>query len=90
MTVYTVLTIVLITVLATLTTLAIFLGLANWIGAFYVVRCSECRHLTFSSANRSQASFPQCRHAVLTHPFDALAHRDSRGDVRVAGDRLRY
>lgn len=90
MTVYTVLTIVLITVLATLTTLAIFLGLANWIGAFYVVRCSECRHLTFSSANKSQASCPQCRHPVLTHPIHALAHRDRRDDVRVAGDRLRY
>ena len=90
MTVYAVLTIVLITVLATLTTLAIFLGLANWIGAFYVVRYSECHHLTFSSANKSQASCPQCRHPVLTHPVHALAHRGTRADVRVAGDRLRY
>ena len=90
MTVYSVLTIVLITVLATLTTLAIFLGLANWIGAFYIVRCSECRHLTFSSANRSQASCPHCRHPVLTHPIHALALRDTRSDVRVARDRLRY
>ena len=90
MTVYTVLTIVLITVLATLATLAIFLGLANWIGAFYVVRCSECRHLTFSSANRSQASCPQCRHPVLTHPFHALVHPGSRADVRVIGDRLHF
>lgn len=90
MTVYSVLTIVLITVLATLTTLAIFLGLANWIGAFYIVRCSECRHLTFSSANRSQASCPHCRHPVLTHPIHAMHHRAARSDVRVARDRLRY
>ncbi|WNG86286.1 hypothetical protein C6A87_020820 [Mycobacterium sp. ITM-2016-00317] len=90
MTVYSVLTIVLITVLATLTTLAIFLGLANWIGAFYIVRCSECRHLTFSSANRSQASCPHCRHPVLTHPIHAMHHRGARSDVRVARDRLRY
>ena len=60
------------------------------IGAFYIVRCSECRHLTFSSANRNQASCPHCRHPVLTHPIHAIAHRDSRADVRVPGDRLRY
>lgn len=90
MTVYPVLTIVLITVLGTLTTLAVFLGLANWVGSFYVVRCSQCRHLTFSSANKSQASCPQCRHPVLTHPIHALAHRDSRADVRVVRDKLRY
>lgn len=90
MTVYSVLTIVLITVLATLATLAIFLGLANWIGAFYVVRCSECRHLTFSSANLSQASCPQCRHPVLTHPIHAMSHPGTRRDVRVVSDHLRY
>ncbi|MBB2993112.1 ribosomal protein S27E [Mycolicibacterium iranicum] len=90
MTVYSVLTIALITVLATLTTAAILVGLANWIGAFYVVRCSECRHLTFSSADRSQASCPQCRHPVLTHPIHALVHPSARTDVRVVGDRLRF
>lgn len=90
MTVYSILTVALITVLATLTTLAIFLGLANWIGAFYVVRCRQCRHLTFSSANRAQASCPQCRHPVLTHPIHALSHPDARTDVRVVSDHLRY
>ncbi len=52
MTVYEVLTIALITALATPTTVAIYVGLLNWIGAFYVVRCAECHHLTFNSANK--------------------------------------
>ncbi|MBX7432530.1 hypothetical protein JDV09_10500 [Mycobacterium sp. Y57] len=89
MTVYAVLTIVLITVLATAATLAIFLGLLNWIGAFYVVRCSHCRRLTFSTAKKNQASCPQCRHPVLTHPIHALTHPDDRSDVSVA-DPLHY
>jgi hypothetical protein len=46
----------LIAVLATAATAAIYLGLLNWIGAFYVVRCEACHHLTFSSMNQSQES----------------------------------
>ena len=53
MTVYEVGTIVLVLVLASAAaTAAIYLGLLNWMGAFYVVRCAACHHLTFSSANR--------------------------------------
>ena len=51
MAVYEVLTIALIVVLALATTAAIYLGLLNWIGAFYVVRCAACHHLTSSSVN---------------------------------------
>ncbi len=42
MTVYAALTVALIVVLATATTMAIYLGLLNWMGALYVVRCAEC------------------------------------------------
>ncbi|UXA16852.1 hypothetical protein [Mycobacterium sp. SMC-4] len=90
MTVYPALTVAVIAVLATATTIAIFLGLANWFGAFFIVRCTECRHLTYSTANESAPSCPHCRHPVLLHPLHALSHPDSRTDVRVTGDRLRY
>ena len=62
MTVYQVLTIVLITVLAIAATVAIYLGLLNWIGALYVVRCTECHHLAFNSANRPES---RARTAVI-------------------------
>lgn len=90
MTVYQVLTIVLITVLAIAATVAIYLGLLNWVGALYVVRCTECHHLAFNSANRPRESCPHCRHPVLTHPIHAVHHPGSRLDVRVERDRLRY
>jgi len=90
MTVYEVLTVVLITVLAVAATVAIYLGLLNWIGALYVVRCSECHHLAFNSANRPRVSCPHCRHPVLTHPIHAMHHPGSRSDVRVDSDRLHY
>jgi len=59
MTLEEVFTITVIAVLATAATAAIYLGLLNWMGAFYVVRCEACRHLTFSSANHAQES---CAH----------------------------
>ena len=90
MTVYLVPTVVLVALLAVTTMVAFYLGLANWIGAFYVVRCAACRHLTFSSRNGPRESCPQCRHPVLTHPLHALMHPDRRSDVRVVGDRLHY
>ena len=90
MTVYEVLTVALITALAAATIVAIYWGLANWVGTFYVVRCTECRHLTFNSADQPQASCPHCRHPVLTHPIHALVHPANRTDVRVVGDRLRF
>ena len=42
MTLEEVFTIGVIAVLATAATGAIYLGLLNWIGAFYVVRCAAC------------------------------------------------
>jgi hypothetical protein len=89
MTVYEVLTVALITVLAAATIVAIYWGMANWIGAFYVVRCTACHHLTTNSANNPRESCPHCRHPVLTHPIHALAHPGARGTIRVVGDRLR-
>jgi ribosomal protein S27E len=79
-------TIAVIAVLATAATAAIYLGLLNWMGAFYVVRCTACRHLTFSSANQSQESCPHCRHPALMHPIYSLRH----SGVRVVNDRLHY
>ena len=86
MTLEEVFTIGVIAVLATAATAAIYLGLLNWIGAFYVVRCAACHHLTFSSANRSPESCPHCRHPVLMHPIHALRH----SGVPVVNDRLHY
>jgi DNA-directed RNA polymerase subunit RPC12/RpoP len=90
MSVFEVLTIFLISVLATATTAAIYLGLLNWIGALFVVRCAACHHLTFSSAKNAETSCPHCRHPVLTHPIHALHHPRSVSKVRVVGDRLHY
>ncbi len=88
MTVYQVLTIAVIMVVASAATLAIYLGLLNWIGRFYVVHCSACHHLTASTANQPQASCPHCRHPLLTHPLYAATHPKAR--VRVVSDSLRY
>ncbi len=88
MSVYEVLTIVLIAVIATVATAAIYLGLLNWVGAFFIVRCAVCHHLTFSSAKTAQTSCPHCRHPVLTHPLYAMHHRQNLSQVRVVGDRL--
>jgi hypothetical protein len=90
MSVYEILTIVLIAVIGLAATAAIYLGLLNWARAFYVVRCAACHHLTFASANEAQSSCPHCRHPVLTHPLYALNHPGSLSEVRVVGDRLRY
>lgn len=89
MTVYEGLTVALIIVLATATTVAIYLGLMNWIGAAHVVRCTACHHLTVASSKDLQQSCPHCRHPVLTHPVYSAHHLHQRG-VRVVGDRLRY
>ena len=37
-------------------TAAIYLGLLNWIGGAYIVRCATCRHLTVSSDRRQPQS----------------------------------
>ncbi|KDF01014.1 hypothetical protein ACRDU6_10755 [Mycolicibacterium sp. ELW1] len=90
MTVYEVLTVALIVVLGTAATAAIYLGLLNWIGAAYVVRCAGCRHLTVSSDRRQPETCPHCRHPVLMHPVHAAHHPRQFADVRVAGDALKY
>ncbi len=90
MTVYAVATIALVVVIALAATAAIYMGLLNWMGAFYVVRCAACHHLTTSSANKPQGSCPHCRHPVLLHPFYAARHPRSLAQVRVVGDRLKY
>ena len=90
MSVYEVLTVVLIAVIATAATAAIYLGLLNWIGAFFVVRCAACHHLTFSSGKTAQKSCPHCRHPVLTHPIRSVHHPRSLSEVRVVGDRLHF
>ncbi|MGK2865786.1 MAG: hypothetical protein ACSLFA_03940 [Mycobacterium sp.] len=88
MTVYEVLTVAVIVVLALAATGAIYLGLLNWLGAAYVVRCAACHHLTLSSANAAQGSCPHCRHPALLHPIYTAQHRGQA--ARVVGDRLRY
>ncbi|AQA04056.1 hypothetical protein BVC93_18305 [Mycobacterium sp. MS1601] len=90
MTVYMALTIAVIVVLATTATLAIYLGLLNWMGTFYVVRCGACHHLTFAGADHTQPSCPHCRHPVLMHPLHSAHHPRSISEVRVVGDQLRY
>ncbi|HEY4611080.1 MAG TPA: hypothetical protein VIH06_17825 [Ilumatobacteraceae bacterium] len=89
MSVYEVLTVLLIVVIGTAATAAIYLGLLNWAGAFFVVRCEACHHLAFSSAKTAQKSCPHCRHPVLTHPLYAMHHPRNVSEVRVVGDRLR-
>jgi ribosomal protein S27E len=90
MSIYGVGTIALVVVLAISATVAIYMGLLNWMGAFYVVRCAACHHLTFSSANQTQESCAHCRHPALLHPMYTARHRGTPSDVRVVGDRLRY
>jgi DNA-directed RNA polymerase subunit RPC12/RpoP len=90
MTVYEVATIALVFVLATAATAAIYLGLLNWIGAFHVMRCAACHHLTTASTRAAPASCPHCRHPALLHPVYAARHQHGPPGVRVVGDRLRY
>jgi LSD1 subclass zinc finger protein len=90
MTIYEGLTIALIMVLGLATTAAIYVGLLNWIGGAYVVRCAACHHLTFSSANEARHSCAHCRHPALMHPIYAAHHPGQLSEVRVVGDRLRY
>jgi hypothetical protein len=89
MAVYEVLTIALIVVLGTAATAGIYLGLLNWIGAAYIVRCAACRHLTVSSNREQPQSCAHCRHPVLMHPVHAVHHPRQFADVRVVSDSLR-
>lgn len=88
MTVYEALTVAVIMTLAVGATAAVYIGLLNWFGTAYVVRCAACHHLTLSSANSPQGSCPHCRHPALLHPIYTAGHPDE--PVRVVGDRLHY
>jgi DNA-directed RNA polymerase subunit RPC12/RpoP len=90
MTVYEVLTIAIIVVLGTAATAGIYLGLLNWIGAAYIVRCATCRHLTVSPERQQPPSCAHCRHPVLMHPVHAAHHPREFADVRVVRDSLKY
>ena len=88
MTVYEVLSFTAIAMVGSAATIAIYLGLLNWVGGFHVVHCSTCRHLTGAATTQSPASCPHCRHPMLLHPFYAAAH--PAAPVRVRSDPLRY
>ncbi len=90
MTVYEVLTVAIIALLGLAATAGIYLGLLNWIGGAYIVRCAGCRHLTVSSGRLQPEDCAHCRHPVLMHPVHAVHHPRQFADVRVAGDPLKY
>jgi DNA-directed RNA polymerase subunit RPC12/RpoP len=74
--VYEALTVILIAMLALAATVAIYIGLIGLLGGLYIVECSQCGHLTFSSTNRPGPSCVHCRHPVLMHPVHAIVHAD--------------
>ena len=84
---YEISALVLIGLLAAAAVAAIYIGLLNWMGASYVVRCATCHHLTLSSTNRSRETCVHCRHPALMHPIYAMHHH---AGVRVVDDGLRY
>ena len=90
MTVYEVLTFTVLTILALAATAAIFVGLLNWAGGFYVVRCAACHHLTASTVNRSQGSCPHCKYPALLHPLYTAHYGSDMASMRVVGDQLHY
>jgi hypothetical protein len=90
LTVYEVLTLAVVVVLAMAATAAIYLGLLNWAGGVFIVRCAACHHLTLSPMNHAQPSCPHCRHPALTHPLYTAHHIGQPPAVRVVGDRLKY
>ena len=90
MAVYEALTYVILVVLSLAATAAIFAGLLNWAGAFYVVRCAACHHLAFSMVNQPQPSCPHCTHPALLHPLYTAQHGRAVAARRVVGDQLRY
>lgn len=68
MTIYEVLTVVLIVVMAAASTAGIYLGLLGMVDQLYIVRCAGCNHVTFSSTKQPPQSCWYCRHPVLAHP----------------------
>jgi hypothetical protein len=90
MTVYEVLTAAVVAVLALGATAAIYLGLLNWAGAVFIVRCAACHHLTLSPVNEARPACPHCRHQALMHPLYTAHHIGRPATVRVVGDRLKY
>ena len=90
MTIYEVLTGVVGFVLALGATAAIFAGLANWAGGFFVVRCAACHHLAFSTVNKPKTDCPHCKYPALLHPLYTAQHGTAMASARVVGDRLHY
>lgn len=83
MSVYEVLTIILVTLLAMGATAAIYIGLIGMLGGAHFVPCARCGHLTFSASKQPHDSCVHCRHPVLMHSLHALIHPRQRHDVRV-------
>jgi hypothetical protein len=90
MTVYELLTLLVAVLLALGTTAAIFVGLLNWAGGFFVVRCAACHHLAFSTVNKAKTSCPHCKYPALLHPLYTAQHGATAAATRVVGDHLRY
>lgn len=90
MTMYEGLTLAVVALLALGATAAIFAGLLNWAGGFFVVRCAACHHLTFSTVNRLKTDCPHCKYPALLHPLYTAQHGTAMASTRVVGDRLHY
>jgi hypothetical protein len=90
MTVYEVLTLLVAVVLALGATAAIFAGLINWAGGFFVVRCAACHHLAFSTVNKPKTACTHCKYPMLLHPLYTAQHGAAAASTRVVGDQLRY
>ncbi|MEZ0051671.1 DNA-directed RNA polymerase subunit RPC12/RpoP [Mycobacterium sp. MAA66] len=90
MTVYEVLTLLVAVVLALGATAAIFAGLLNWAGGFFVVRCAACHHLAFSTVNKPKTACPHCKYPALLHPLYTAQHGTAVASTRVVRDGLRY
>lgn len=78
-------TVVLMVTVGAVTTAAFYFGFAGLLGAFLIVRCKSCSHLTFTSADGSPRSCPRCHHPVLAHALVA----DSRSRQFQRGARMR-
>jgi hypothetical protein len=90
MTVYELLTLLVAVLLALGATAAIYVGLLNWAGGFFVVRCAACHHLAFSTVNTPKTSCPHCKYPALLHPLYTVRRGATAASTRVVGDHLRY
>ena len=88
MTVYEILTIVLIVVLATVTTVAIYLGSTQLDRRLSHRAVQHLPPPDGLLGEQPQPSCPHCRHPALTHPLYAAHHPGA--PVRVRDDPLKY